>query len=116
MANKSKRLSPAQRRVLELMTGGGRLFYWNGLGGPAHAYVDLPNGMKHDINSNTAFALARSPWLVAGDGDWRRTVYKLTDAGRAALGPADPAPTEPVRGQVDLEQGSAGRAGDQVTS
>lgn len=31
--------------------------------------------------------------------------------GPDAPAPADPAPTEPVRGQVDLEQGSAGRAG-----
>ena len=129
MTTKGKRLSPAQRRVLELLTAdGATLERWHGM--KTNAFVRIPGGEIVDVRDTAAFPLSRTDLLKVVDSDWRRTIYKLSDAGRAALAPAGttsephgepPAPAaltvtdEPGQGSGSGSM-AAGLSGDQATS
>lgn len=99
MSKKAKPLSPAQRNALLMMKLGGRLNYWFSADGKS--FMAMPNGMIISVRAATAFTLARTPFVTEIDKDWRRSIYVISDAGRAALTPAPaalPVPDEPVQG------------------
>lgn len=97
------KLSPAQRKVLELLGKGGKLHYWSGI--EANAFVTVPNGMTVKVHISTAFCLSHTALLQIVDKDWRRTIYEISDAGRVALPPA------PAALPVTDEPGGSGARG-----
>lgn len=107
---KTKRLSPAQRRVLELLApDGATLERWHGM--KTSAFVRIPGGEIVDVRDTAAFPLSRTDTLRVVDKDWRRTIYALSDAGRAYLlldpAPAAVAPGEPGQGSAGIGQTAA---------
>jgi hypothetical protein len=78
-------VTPAQRRVLEHITGPRHLSF----GGENHWYF---NGESVRIHANTGFSLQKAGWIAAlprlKNQPFWRTDYDITPAGRRALAAA----------------------------
>jgi hypothetical protein len=85
-----KKLSPAQRKVLEAMRDGQTLIYAEWVNG-SHWNIAHPQGFNSYVNRKTVYGLRDGGWIkAAGEPQQvnistRRQEWTLTDSGRSIL-------------------------------